>query len=179
MSRYYHELQIQILDESVRAFYQKREKECNEKELLPISYESSGFDLYFPNDVQFNVNSVTKVNMKIKCRMMSLTNDSEFSEPFFLYPRSSISKTPLMLANSIGLIDADYRGNIIAAFRCFNDPEFIEAEWRNDPFFKVSAGERLVQVVAPDAKPIKCKIVDNIDINETARGEGGFGSTGK
>ena len=42
-----------------------------------------------------------------------LNNDKNIG--YYLYPRSSISKTPLILANSVGIIDSGYRGNIKAA----------------------------------------------------------------
>ena len=48
------------------------------------------------------------INLGISCETME-------KRPYFLMPRSSISKTPLRLCNSVGLIDAGYRGEIMAA----------------------------------------------------------------
>ena len=90
--------------------------------------------------------------------------------PYYLYPRSSISKTPLLCANSVGIIDRDYRGNIMGKVRYL--PFDLEAK---DPYL-VDKGTRLFQICSPDLHPIKVKLVDQL--TETSRGEGGFGSTG-
>jgi dUTP pyrophosphatase len=96
------------------------------------------------------------------------------SGPFMLVPRSSISATPLMLANSIGIIDAGYRGAIRAKFRCYIDrdtPSTID-EFK----YVAEKGLRIVQLVAPDLMPIRIELVDSL--TETERGANGFGSTG-
>ena len=80
-------------------------------------------------------------------------------------PRSSISKTPLRQCNSIGLIDAGYRGEIMAAVDNIKDKPFT-----------LETGQRLFQLVAMDGSPIHFELVD--ELTETDRGEGGFGSTG-
>ena len=83
---------------------------------------------------------------------------------FKFVPRSSISKTPLMMANSEGIIDSSYRGELLAKVR-------------SDASYTVNEGDRLFQIVAPDFRPIRVELVDSL--SETARGESGFGSTGK
>ena len=87
-------------------------------------------------------------------------------KPYYLFPRSSISKTPLRLSNSIGLIDGGYRGEIIAAVDNIKEEDCT-----------VEPGQRLFQLVAMDGSPIQVEIVD--ELSETTRGSGGFGSTGK
>ena len=77
-----------------------------------------------------------------------------------------ISKTPLRLSNSIGLIDGGYRGEIMAS--CDNIKDFI---------FDIKKGDRLFQLVATDNSPISYQLVDGL--SNTSRGSGGFGSTGK
>ena len=74
------------------------------------------------------------------------------------------------MANSVGIIDKNYRGNIMAKVR--NIPETDPAE----PYL-VQEGTRLFQLCSPDLSPLKVKVVDQL--SETSRGEGGFGSTGK
>lgn len=82
---------------------------------------------------------------------------------FWLLPRSSISKTGLRLANSVGLIDAGYRGTIKAA--C-------------DGHDAVEANTRLFQLAAPDLLPWnEVRVVSAIPGGATVRGAGGFGST--
>lgn len=119
-----------------------------------------------------------KLDHKIKCCMMycreTLDNSNNACVStqrivgYYLYPRSSMgTKTTLRLSNSCGIIDSGYRGNIIAALDNIG----------ND--YIVDAGDRLVQICPPDlAHPMKVEIVDSLDMN-TARNEGGFGSTGK
>jgi dUTP pyrophosphatase len=86
---------------------------------------------------------------------------------FWLLPRSSISKTPMRMANSMGLIDAGYRGVLLGATD-------FQAE------FTATAGERYYQIVGADLLPWKAvHIVDEIPGGPTLRGEGGFGSTGQ
>ena len=95
------------------------------------------------------------------------------SGAFDLVPRSSIANTPLSLANSIGIFDPQYRGEVIAALRCHLDrdhPSTID-----DFKYEVKKGTRLVQIVAPDRKPIQVELVE--ELGSTERGSGGFGST--
>ena len=101
---------------------------------------------------------------------------------YYLYPRSSISKTPLRLANSVGIIDAGYRGYIIAAltytpthehFMEINANKFIDLEKNK---FILEAGTRIVQICSGDLTPVKYEL--KTELTETDRGDGGFGSTG-
>jgi dUTP pyrophosphatase len=90
--------------------------------------------------------------------------------PFYTYARSSISKTPLRLANNQGIIDAGYRGSIIGMFD--NIAHFDT--------YDVETYTRLLQICAPSLMPIYVDIVNTFeDLGpSTARGSGGFGSTG-
>ena len=120
----------------------------------------SGIDLFIPNEIIIDGNSTIFINLQIKCE--AFENDKNIS--YYLYPRSSLSKTPLRLSNSVGIIDAGYRGNIIAAVDNIKD----------EPY-KINAGERLFQICSPTLSEIQLQIVNNLSI--TSRGEGGFGST--
>ena len=73
----------------------------------------SGIDLFFPDKVNFKNGSTTFVDLKIKCEMIDNTTNKNVS--YYLYPRSSISKTSLMLHNSTGIIDEGYRGSLKTA----------------------------------------------------------------
>lgn len=122
----------------------------------------AGVDLFVPEDTIISPRSVHFVSHKLKCRMLDSTGKLV---AYYLYPRSSISKTPLMLANSVGIVDSMYRGDIIGAFRNLGDKEYV-----------ISKGTRLVQICAPNLESVQIKLVDSLDTN-TERGEGGFGST--
>lgn len=84
---------------------------------------------------------------------------------YFLVPRSSISKTPLRMSNSIGIIDAGYRGNLMAKVDNLSDKDYF-----------INRGERLFQICLPSlVTPSVTFGAVNVD---TERGAGGFGSTG-
>jgi dUTP pyrophosphatase len=120
---------------------------------------NSGFDLYLPETTVFPAGKVTYADFGLQMTTSEGTG-------FFLLPRSSISKTPLRLANSIGLIDPTYRGNLIAALENTSSGDIT-----------VHAGTRLMQVCLPSLLPFRVEWVDYL--SQTQRGAGGFGSTGK
>jgi dUTP pyrophosphatase len=129
----------------------------------------SGFDLISPSDIS-NSKNMIMLDHNIKCAM-------KYKNKFvgyYLYSRSSTPiKTPLRLANNVGIIDSGYRGNIKACFDLNNNHEFY-----ND--FKIEIGNRYVQITPPNiGKPMKIVIVDSVDDlgNSTNRGTRGFGST--
>lgn len=96
-----------------------------------------------------------------------------------LIPRSSVAtKTDLSLANSVGVIDSDYRGEIMAVFRIngYNVPEHQD-EHGGDAFTPYGAGERCCQLVIVPCPQVKLEQVDAL--GDTVRGDGGFGSTGQ
>ena len=104
-----------------------------------------------------------------------INNSTGLTTAYYMYPRSSISNYPFMLANSVGIIDAGYRGPIIAKVRYFKES--------NNDEFNIIQGIKLFQICAPDLSPLRVKILRNRDLIDnihlhTARGSNGFGSTG-
>ena len=128
-----------------------------------LSPDNAGVDLYVPEDCEFQPGERKLVSMRVKAVLKGLYGNVNYWMP----PRSSISKTGLMLLNSVGVIDRSYRGELMA---------FL---WNTtDKVVSVKSGDRLVQIVAPDMGPIlKVEVVAELDATE--RGEGGFGSTGR
>ena len=149
-----HTLEIVIPDSLLDVYNLAIEKHNNS--ILTDEYPNSGFDLFIPNDMICTGGAVTFLNHGVKCRMKD-------NSGYYLYPRSSISKTPLMMANSTGIIDAGYRGDIIGAVRNFSQDYVVEKN------------TRLFQICHASFKQYKVSIV--IQLDETTRGEGGFGST--
>jgi dUTP pyrophosphatase len=89
-----------------------------------------------------------------------------------VFSRSGLAKHGITLANSVGVIDSDYRGNIMVSLICNVD---------NDRDVFINKGDRIAQlVVLPIVLP-QVQVVDEDDEEwlNTARGTGGFGSTGK
>lgn len=100
---------------------------------------------------------------------------------FYLYPRSSISKTRMRLANSVGIIDAGYRGDLIAAIDTigvFGSTDIWNI-W-NETLTPINKYDRYFQVCAPDLSPFLVHLVETEQelSPPTERGSGGFGSTG-
>ena len=121
----------------------------------------SGIDLYSFESNPTQIFDVETIDFNIQCEMIDLTDNTYCS--YYLVPRSSLSKTPYQLANSIGIIDAGYRGNLMAKIRCFNDTptKLLEGKW--------------FQIIAPDLRPIRVNLV--MELSDTTRGTSGFGST--
>jgi dUTP pyrophosphatase len=179
---------------SLRKLYESLVAEHN-KVTLPIivgtpSEYNAGFDLLAPTSMVVSGYSTVKVDHLVKCRMTKIIphsshpinvfqdsngilrqyNTTILPVGFYLYPRSSTgTKTPLRLANSVGIIDSGYRGPLIAAFD----------NWKLDEY-EIQDKQRLAQVCPPDLSyPIYVILVDSEEeLGKTARGSGGFGSTG-
>jgi dUTP pyrophosphatase len=133
----------------------------------------AGFDLFCPELITVLGKETQKVNHKVKTAMefISLENQVSLACGYYLYPRSSTgTKTPLRLANSVGIIDSGYRGNLIAVFD----------NWSQDAF-TIEPYQRLMQVCPPNLTyPIYVRMVETeADLGLTIRGSGGFGSSGK
>ena len=118
----------------------------------------AGLDLFVVEEQTVEAGKTTFINLGISC-------ETAEKRPYFLMPRSSISKTPIRLCNSIGLIDAGYRGEIMAAVDNIKHEDYT-----------INSGQRLFQIVAMDGSPLSFELVD--ELSTTGRGTGGFGSTG-
>jgi dUTP pyrophosphatase len=128
----------------------------------------SGFDLYSPSEVDLNPGDVKCIDYRIKCKMVIINDKGEESpSAFYVYSRSSISKTPLILGNGVGIIDMNYRGNIYLSIRNVS----------NDQKYTIDMKQRLFQICSPTLDPFSVEIVDGLDT--TDRGNNGLGSTGK
>jgi len=135
----------------------------------------SGLDLFIIEDKVIPAGQTIIVNLGISCQLRKLTDFSPtfqkyMGEKYFsynMYPRSSISITPLRLANGVGLCDAAYTGPLKAALH--------NTDIEND--FTIKKGERYVQLAYPNLEEVSFELVD--ELRDTTRGAGGFGSTGK
>ena len=165
-------------DDMLKHIYSERVLEHNKK--MENTYYDAGFDLLNPEKIildQENNLNIVKINHKIKCcaKIVKKVSNNLKVRPtgYYLYPRSSISKLPLRLANNTGIIDSGYRGNIIGVFD-------VNKQLINNNIHNIEKYQRILQLCAPNLIPIIVEIVNDInelDIN-TERGEGGFGSTG-
>ena len=133
-------------------------KKLNEKAIIP-TYGSSfaaGADLYACCEGEISINPGETVLIKTGIAM-------EIPENFvgLVYARSGLAP-----ANKVGVIDADYRGEIMVSLH--NHSNLVQS---------ISEGERIAQLVI--APYLTANFVEAETLDETARGAGGFGSTGK
>jgi dUTP pyrophosphatase len=176
----------------------------------PDATPDSGFDLFMPTNGEeygygvenllsrqfitnpgitssVGVDGARGLNLGVRCCMRATPASAAAPAPapapcgFYLYPRSSISKTRMRLANSVGIIDAGYRGDLIAAVDTigFFGSTDIWHIWK-ETLSPIKKYDRYFQVCAPDLTPFLIHLVDTEqDLSPpTNRGHGGFGSTG-
>jgi len=162
----YYRLELQVL-ENGQPFYPA----VGTSEILPS--DNAGYDLKVVVD-QSPVTVASLVPLGLKARMQRVTKyvfGNEYVEEFedchfTLEPRSSIYKSGFIMANSRGIIDKTYRGQLMAPVISVGSS-----------VKSIEKGTRLFQILAPDLGHIK-EVVYVDSLPETLRGEGGFGSTG-
>jgi dUTP pyrophosphatase len=158
------------------ALYEANVEKHNQAMFTDV-YANSGFDLFVPEETIFkNAIQTQMISMKVKTEMTycNISMNTQSPSAFYLYPRSSMSKKPLMLANHVGIIDSGYRGWIIGAFRWLKIPELPDYST-----YVVEKHTQLVQICHPSLCPIFVELVkDEESLSTTLRGSGGFGSTG-
>jgi dUTP pyrophosphatase len=137
-------------------------------------YHNAGFDLFIPKDTLFDKNIDSKfIDLEIKTEMLYYENSSFKNCGYNIHPRSSISKTPLMLANHTGIVDSGYRGSLIGAFRWLKNEN--ETSYN---LYNLEKHTRLLQICHPSLCRIVACLVEEPELSTTERGDGGFGSTG-
>lgn len=150
-------------DDELKQLY--RDAAAKHNATLDTLYPDAGFDLFSPVEQPYTSTSVNKLDFQVSC---SAKLGDKYTG-YYMYPRSSLSKTPLRLANSVGIIDSGYRGHLIGMFDAKDDDhQFVKYE-------------RYLQLCAPNLMPIFVQVVDTVEeLGEpTERGDGGFGSTGR
>jgi len=125
-----------------------------------------------------------KTNLKLavqKDRVFSNFGYTDLDYDILAFPRSSVSKYNLVLSNCIGLIDADYRGEVLLRFKYIWQPEDYKIRTDNllegyVNFNKLyNKGDKVCQLKVTKVENVEFVLVDELD--STNRGEGGFGST--
>jgi len=135
-------------------------------------HPDSGFDLFVPDTVTIQPGKILLIDMKAKCSVYQVFKQTFLKNrpkptPYYMYARSSVSKRGIMLVNSVGIIDCGYRGNLMAAF--FNT---------TDNPVQINKGDRITQVCMPGLNyDFTVELTDTLE--ETERGAGGIGSTGR
>lgn len=160
-------------------------KKLNGKAVIPTYAHSTdaGMDL-------------TAVSKKVEDGIVTYGTGLAFDIPDgyvgLIFPRSSIYKTDLVLANCVGVIDSGYHGEVKLKFR-FNVNEgnvvrFVEGcdyiaedcimstNYASRGFESYEVGDRIGQIIIMPYPKVTYEVTDKLD--ETERGTGGFGSTG-
>lgn len=138
-------------------------KKLDERAVIPTygSEYSAGADLYAVLDEEITIEPNETVLIKT-----GLAMEIPVGYAGFIFARSGLaSKKGLAPANKVGVIDADYRGEFMVALHNHSTEER-----------KVAHGERIAQLVIMPFLKGEFDIVE--ELNETERGQGGFGSTG-
>jgi len=137
-------------------------KKLNEEAIIPAyqSEEAAGFDLHSIEDYVLKVGERKLINT-------GLAFETEPGYEVQIRPRSGLAfKYGITVLNSPGTIDSDYRGEIKVLLINLGSEDF-----------EIKKGERIAQAVVAPA--IQAEIVEVDELNDTKRGKGGFGSTGK
>lgn len=139
-------------------------KRLTEKAILPErgSAYAAGYDLFA--DLQESV-----LIQPHETKMIGTGLAMEIPEGYFggIFARSGLSsKEGLRPANCVGVVDADYRGEVKVALH--NDGEVVR---------EIKAGQKIAQLVVVPFLGVEFDEVE--ELSETVRGVGGFGSTGK
>jgi dUTP pyrophosphatase len=145
-------LKIKCLNNNATNYYKENS--------VQIERKDSGYDLYYCGPTimipPFS-DKGTKLGMGIAC---CPTKEHGYE----MYACSRISKTPLILANHVGIIDYGYRGELLASVKNFSQ----------EPY-EVKTGDILFQVCMPDKRPFHVILVSELE--DSIRGINGFGST--
>ena len=182
---YYNEGEKQKLIEfyKERISLHEKSKYVDTDMLVPNKYKDSGFDLAVPwlnreglqnlGPYYYDPYDKKLCNLRVQVGVYKIFQnvpDAMVPSPFYLYARSSIYKTPFILANNVGIIDSGYRGNLCAAlYNTRSTPEIVG--------LVPGMGKRMVQICMPDLSgEFHVRLVNELD--DTSRGSGGFGSTG-
>lgn len=157
------DLYLAPLTEEARALYEAAAAAYMAK---PYGERDAGLDAFVTEAAQIEAGASGR--LMLGTRAGAWDADRGLFRAFWLLPRSSISKTPLRMANSVGLIDAGYRGQLMGAVDAHGDGHAC------------AVGDRYFQITAADLLPWRTiQVVSEIPGGPTLRGEGGFGSTGQ
>lgn len=136
---------------------------------LPVkgSEEAAGFDLFAAHDFVIRPGGTTFVGTQV---FLELPKGIRA----MVYPRSGFAtKNGIIIPNSPGLIDSDYRGEVKVALHQLWSPRKMFSSYRG------KKGDRIAQLVFSIAFDWKPSSMTLDELRNTSRGVGGFGSTGK
>ena len=166
-------------DNNLKNMYYTASVSHNNKLETNPEHIDAGFDLFAPGNEGDELNAwgetlrffgtgwsdaspVNKLDLKVCCSAkMFVDSGKNFNTGYYMYPRSSLSKTQLRLANSTGIIDAGYRGHLMGMFDVVNiqksNSDDEEADYFGNKY------DRYLQICAPGLVPIIVQIVNSME----------------
>lgn len=141
-----------------------RIKKLNDNAVMPTKAHATdaGFDLYCTSK------EIDWTKRQIVCHT-GLAFEIPEGYVGLIFPRSSVSNKPLMMANSVGVLDSCYRGEVTAKFNI--------TDTRQSAFAHYQEGDRIAQMIIIPYPEIEFEEADSL--SESDRGTGGYGSTGR
>lgn len=128
---------------------------------------AGAFDLYAAEEMYITKDSPVGANYAVPVPL-GVAVEVPTGHVMLIMPRSSVGlRTPLRMANSIGVIDSDYRGEICALYEVLKKKDYCH----------ISKGERIAQGFIIPVPKVEFEEVNLL--SDTVRGTGGFGSTGR
>jgi len=136
-------------------------KKINPKIVTPTRAHDTDacYDIYCPFKTTMKPRALTKINLGFHV-------ETPPGYKLCIYSRSGLASKGILLTNSVGIIDPDYRGEVMAVF--FNE---------NVVPYEVNVGDRILQMALEKIWPFELEEVTKL--SDTVRGAGGFGSTGR
>lgn len=125
---------------------------------------SAGCDLCacLENDITVGAGETVKIPTGLSAEL-----EGERNAVLLIYARSSLAtKFGIAPANCVGVVDWDYRGELIVALRNHSDKSYV-----------IKSGDRIAQLVVTPI--LRLEICEADELSDTERGDGGFGSTGR
>lgn len=126
------------------------------------SEDAAAFDIHASGDPHLNQSGIYEVPTGLFVEVPK-------GYALFLYIRSGLGRKGITLANSVGIVDADYRGEIKGMLALLTGNEDCLPK----------KGERFMQGIVRKVEPVELVTVNSFEeLSKTGRGDGGFGSTG-
>lgn len=141
-----------------------RIKKLNDNAVMPSKAHAAdaGFDLYCTSK------EIDWTKRQIVCHT-GLAFEIPEGYVGLIFPRSSVSNKPLMMANSVGVVDSCYRGEVTTKFNI--------TDTRQSAFAHYQEGDRIAQMIIIPYPEIEFEETDSL--SDSDRGTGGYGSTGR
>jgi dUTP pyrophosphatase len=130
------QIKLKVTNDELTNYYSQYKK----------SYDTdSGFDIVCPEDITIEPGSIETINFGIIC------NRTDSDEGYYLYPRSSLSKTSIRIIDNCVFKHSKFSGQLYTIVKNIKNKRF-----------QINKGDRLFQICAPDLKPFDVELVDTL-----------------